>query len=372
MRNSKDKKVLRYRIVVLAQEKGIPSAAAECACSVNTVRKWLRRYNDKGYDGLEELSRAPHHSKRISEADKKVIIKNRNKYRGLGLRRLKEAAGLTYSIRTMNKVLREVGLIKKRRTKAKKKNNLRAIKSAYKLFSQIEVDTKHLYDIPEYYSQMRLLNLPKYQYTARDVTSGFLFIYFAYESSLCNSFSFLEQLVQHLTANGADLSNTVIQTDNGSEFIGSWNAKKNSAFTEKVESYSMIHKTIPPKAHTWQADVETSHNLIENEFYTIEAFNSTSHLQQKMAVYLLWFNFLRKNSYKENQTPLQIGIAKVPELNNKIANFKPVILDYWNYDELDIKDHDVGVRPCGFIPENPVWIRVYPLLNPLNVCHWRF
>jgi hypothetical protein len=155
----------------------------------------------------------------------------------------------------------------------------------------------------------------------------------------------LKQLVQHLIANGTDLSNTVLQTDNGSEFTGSWNAKKDSAFTEKVESYSMIHKTIPPKAHTWQADAETSHSLIEYEFYTIEAFNSTPHLQQKMGVYLLWFNFLRKNSYKENHTPLQIGISKAPELNNKISNFKPAILDYSHYDELNIKDHHVGLRP---------------------------
>jgi hypothetical protein len=151
---------------------------------------------------------------------------------------------------------------------------------------------------------------------------------FAYELSLRNSVSFVKQLVQHLIANGADLSNTVLRTDNGSEFTGSWNAKKDSAFTEKVESCSMIHKTIPPKAHTWQADAETSHSLIEYEFYTIEAFNSTPHLQQKMAVYLLWFNFLRKNSYKENQTPLQIGLAKVSELNNKISNFKSEILDH--------------------------------------------
>jgi hypothetical protein len=91
------------------------------------------------------------------------------------------------------------------------------------------------------------------------------------EINMRNSISFMEQLAQHLLANGADLSKTVIQTDNGSEFIGSWNAKKDSAFTEKVESYSMTHRTIPPKAHTWQADVETSHNLIEDEFYTIEA-----------------------------------------------------------------------------------------------------
>ncbi|MDR2401609.1 MAG: helix-turn-helix domain-containing protein [Deferribacteraceae bacterium] len=85
----------------------MPSVAAECACTVNTVCKWFRRYNDKGCEGLEELSRAPHHSKCLSEADKKVIIKSRNRYRGLGLRRLKAVCGLTCSIKTMNKVLRE-------------------------------------------------------------------------------------------------------------------------------------------------------------------------------------------------------------------------------------------------------------------------
>jgi hypothetical protein len=55
--------------------------------------------------------------------------------------------------------------------------------------------------------------------------------------------------------------------------------------------------------------------------------------------------FPKKNSYKANQTPLQIGISKVLGLNSKIANFKPAILDYSHYDELNIKDHHVGVRP---------------------------
>jgi hypothetical protein len=109
-----------------------------------------------------------------------------------------------------------------------------------------------------------------------------------------------------------------------------------------IEAFNSTPHLQQTKAHTWQADAETSHSLIEYEFYTIEAFNSTHHLQQKMGVYLLWFNFLRKNSYKENQTPLQIGLAKVPELNSKIADFKPAILDYSHYDELNIKDHHVG------------------------------
>jgi hypothetical protein len=49
-----------------------------------------------------------------------------------------------------------------------------------------------------------------------------------------------------------------------------------------------------------------------------EGFNSVPRLQQKMATYLLWFNFLRKNSYKENQTQLQIALTKNPEINSEL------------------------------------------------------
>ncbi|MDR2401405.1 MAG: hypothetical protein LBD73_07135 [Deferribacteraceae bacterium] len=66
--------------------------------------------------------------------------------------------------------------------------------------------------------------------------SGFLFISFAYEFSLRNSVSFAEQLVQHLTVNGADLSNTVIRTDNGSEFVGSWKPKRIAYLPKKLKA----------------------------------------------------------------------------------------------------------------------------------------
>ncbi|MDR2401628.1 MAG: hypothetical protein LBD73_08270, partial [Deferribacteraceae bacterium] len=74
-----------------------------------------------------------------------------------------------------------------------------------------------------------------------------------------------------------------------------------------------------------------------------------------------------KNSYKENQTPLQIGISKAPELNNKISNFKPAILDYSHYDELNIKDHHVGVRPFWkyYIP-NDLKMELYKFIPRTN------
>jgi len=44
--------------------------------------------------------------------------------------------------------------------------------------------------------------------------------------------------------------------------------KNPSSFTKMVESVpGLLHETIPPGAHTYQADVETAHRLIEDELY---------------------------------------------------------------------------------------------------------
>jgi hypothetical protein len=65
------------------------------------------------------------------------------------------------------------------------------------------------------------------------------------------------------------------QTDNGSEYVGSWNAKQSSAYTKTIESIpGQWHNTIFPGAHRMQSDVETIHNLMEMEFYEIEKFQS--------------------------------------------------------------------------------------------------
>ena len=81
-----------------------------------------------------------------------------------------------------------------------------------------------------------------------------------------------------------NLSKVTIQTDNGSEFIGSWQAVGKGAFTRTVKSAGAIHKTIPPGVHTWQTDVETVHGLMETEFY-IERFRSRKNLLEKALTY---------------------------------------------------------------------------------------
>jgi transposase len=61
MRSQDPQFALRYQIVLSALSKGIRPTMRAFRCSRNTVRLWLRRYQEQGLAGLQERSRAPHH-----------------------------------------------------------------------------------------------------------------------------------------------------------------------------------------------------------------------------------------------------------------------------------------------------------------------
>ena len=81
----------------------------------------------------------------------------------------------------------------------------------------------------------------------------------------------------------------------------------------------------PP--HTYQADVETVHRIIEDEFFEIETFTSTILLIDKAAVYTLWFNVAGKNSYKNHKTPWHIIHEREPTINPRVAILPAIPLD---------------------------------------------
>ena len=351
MRQSKDARYLRLKMVQYAQAHGRKPAARVFGVTVKTIRKWLRRFETDGYDGLAERSRAPHHPHRpITPAQRRRAIALKKKLRSFGAARLKRDFALTLSVKALQRIWRENNLLKRKRKKPATKNDLRAVKAAWRLFEQTDLDTKHLYDIPEYWIQMRRLGLPKYQYTAREVVSGAQFLAYGDECCVAYAELFAGELLAHLQRCGVHLANCRIQTDNGSEFIGSWHAREDSAFTRTVHAVpGLTHHTIPPAAHTWQADVETVHNLIEDEFYEVEKFAARDDFLQKAALYNLWFNVARKNSYKADRTPWQIIHERDPTIAPHIANWTPIDLDAaWKkkMDRNAVGGYDVVPYPC--------------------------
>ena len=329
MRLSKDKKQQRYQMVIHAKEHGVKPTARLYATSPKTVRKWLMRFIEGGYQALGDLSRKPRHSpKAVAEDMQKQIVKFKAKYKRLGADQVKILEKVPVSSKTIRKIWRANGVSSRaRRKKHVTKQNLREIKKQFALFERVCEDTKDLFDIPEYWPQMRRLRLPKTQYTFREVSCGVQFLGFADERSLTNSELFAEYINEHLEKYGLIVEQGIRQTDNGSEYIGSWSAKEPSAYTLSIESANLIHGTIPPGAHRFQSDVETVHNLIETEFYEIEKFTDRTDFMEKAHTYQLFFNLERPNTYKENKNPWQLAQEKRPDITKEALALPPVDLD---------------------------------------------
>jgi transposase len=328
MRQIKDKKAYRLRLVIHARTAGNKATARAFGTTVKTVRKWVRRW-DGTLASLAGLSTAPKNPRlQITPAQRREAVRLKKKFRPFGAARLKRDWGLALSDKALRKIWRAEGLGKKRRRKHKTKQDLRAVKAQWRLFEQSCLDTKDLDDIPEMYMQIKRLGLPCIQYTAREVVSGVQFLAYAHQRTVNNSALFARLLTAHVKHHGVALDGCRFQTDNGSEFIGSWQAREDSAFTKAVEEVpGLEHRTIPPSAHTWQSDVETAHNLIEGEFYEVERFASRPDFLRKAFTYSVWFNTVRKNSYKGHRSPWDIIHERNPAITEGICAFPPVILD---------------------------------------------
>jgi len=331
MRNCKDKRAHRYQIVQYALIHGVKPTARVFGTSPPVVRKWLKRFKEQGYAGLVDLSRRPHYSPRATPQDiKDRIVGLQKKYRRLGARQVKTLENLTQAPKTIRKFWREAGVSNRRRRKKYiTKRNLREVKKRFYLFQQSCEDTKDLTDIPEYWPQMKRLNLPSAQYTRREISCGILFLGFANELSLIHAALFAAYINHQMKKYKALPDEPAYcQTDNGSEFCGSWNAKEPSAYTRTVESLpGQTHTTIFPGAHRMQADVETVHGLMETEFYEIETFDDRADFISKANTYQLFFNLQRPNTYKEHKTPWQLAQEKKPDLDKRLLMTAAVDLD---------------------------------------------
>ncbi len=323
----------RLRLVESARDRGIKPTARLFATTVPTVRKWLRRYQRQGPSGLLEQSRAPHQQpRRTPDSIERQVVALRQTLPTFGARRLIREFDLPLSHRALERIWRQHGLMKKRRRKYQRKQDLAAIKARWSLFQQISADTKDLDDIPHYWPQAQKLGLPVMQYTAREVRSGLLFWSFASRRSAAASAVFAARIQQHLDRYGVSLRDLVWQTDNGSEFIGGHD-KNGKPTGFPAEMRGSQHVRIPPAAHTYQSDVETVHRLEEDEFFDLETFTSRGDFLAKTHTYQLYFNLVRTNSHKDNLSPWQIIERLAPRSPLELCLLPPVFLDYYLTDQ---------------------------------------
>ena len=321
----------RLKMVQHAQMHDISKAAKAFDTTRKTVRKWLRRYEYAGLEGLRDFSRAPKSiPHKMSVEDESNVVSLREKHKNKwGAIRLKDRYKLPGSHTAIHRVMKQRGLVKKKQRKWRKRKNLSKLKRKLKLFEKNQVDVKDLSDILTYWPLMKRLGLPRYEYTWRDLSVGAGFISYANECNGTYAKTFAEYVIEHLISYGIDPEEIEIQTDNGTENVGHVNAKPGyrSAFQKVLDFYKAEHKRIPPR-HCWkQGDVETFHNLIEEELFDIEVFANEAEFLGKSYAYQLYFNYVRKNRYRGNVTPVEELKERFPDTGMGILNLPPVRLE---------------------------------------------
>lgn len=320
---------LRLELVRFAQEEGIRAAERAFRCSRNTVRLWLRRYEARGAGALVEHSRAP---KRIphktSRAEERRVVAARQAVPCFGPRRLKQMFDLKPSENAIGRILREKQLTRRKRKKREKQADLRAVKAQYRALTHLQMDVKYLWDLPTYWPQMQALGLPRFEYTIRDTKSGALFLGFGAEISVAYSTLLIGRCLRHLKQWGVDPDSVTVQTDRGGEFSGGHRKRADHGFPYAVRKlYGARHVYTPPRWPNANADVESVHRLIEEEFFDLERFSGREDFLRKTTLYQHYFNFVRPNGYKGGRTPWQIVSADHPEIDPKILALPPLLLD---------------------------------------------
>ncbi|HUW32189.1 MAG TPA: helix-turn-helix domain-containing protein [Planctomycetota bacterium] len=211
---------LRLDIVLHARLHGIRHAAGHFETSRNTVRKWIRRFEQEGKAGLDDLSRAPNHCphKTPFRVEREIIELRERTH--LSARRLKDEYDIEAGRHAIGRILKQHGLTRRQRRKRhRKRRDLRAFKMAQPPLSHLQADAKDLSDIPQYRRQMFLLGLPRYQLTSRDECTGAQFITYASELTVTYAELTIRRLLQHAAGCGIDPSHLVFTTDNGSMLV---------------------------------------------------------------------------------------------------------------------------------------------------------
>lgn len=315
--NDKEPVWFRKKLAEYAWLHGIKPAMREFGCSRNTVRKWCRS------EDYKNRSKAPKNSpRRISEEQEQEIIACRLK-EFMGPTNLKYQYKIPVSVSTVYRVLQRNNKIKPRKRKWKQTKDLRAYKAKLKAFEVIQVDGKVLTDILEFYPFYAKYSLPRLQFTATcEKTGASFYSYASGESSLAGC-TFVVYLLEHLKRYGIKVRK--IKTDKGSYAVHRNSLKRTNFERLLKDIYQIKHQANVHKNQN--ADVERFHGLIEQYFYKITEIKDKNDFYKKAYEKHIWFNYIRKNGYKNWATPLGILKKDYPKMDPQVLTLPPIDLD---------------------------------------------
>jgi transposase InsO family protein len=279
----------KYRWIkpILDGSLTIKNLAKVCPFSERSIKYWLANYREFGLKGLENKSTKPKSQPRETPIRIKERMIELRKTTGLCAMKLNwklQKEGIKINHRTIGKILKKEGLVRKyRRRKAKPQ-----IKKFWQPGELVEIDIKY---VPK-----RLKNKRFYQFTAIDCSSRWRYLKIYDDMSNYNAIDFLKSLIEI-----APFKIGAIKTDNGSCFTNRYVGylKSSDILTPRLHPLDLEcakigikHYLIDPGKPAQNGKVERSHRTDQEMFYDRVKFSTEIGLKRKIKLWNSQYNNL--------------------------------------------------------------------------------
>lgn len=279
--------------------------------SERSIKRWLSGYRKQGAEGLIPKSTEPKTQPKETPLwvkERVIELRKETKLCSKKLHWKLKKEGIIIHERTVGKILKKEGLVKKYRLKKIKYKYIKAERLPGEL---VEIDVK--------YVPGRVKNKRYYQYTAIDTASRWRYLKIYDEQNSFNSICFLKEVMGRFPHKIQS-----IKTDNGSIFTNYYlGSNKRSDLTVKTihsldlfcHQHNIIHYLIDPGKPAQNGTVERSHREDQQKFYEQNKFRDISDLHKKIKVWNDYYNNLEHCSL-DGKTPnevLELFQQKVPK-----------------------------------------------------------
>lgn len=309
MANTVQEERWRWLKPIINKEMKLVEVAKVCPHSVRSLKRWKQAYEEFGLDGLIPKSTQPKTSPNETSIRLKEEVIALRTETGLCARKLHwklAKRGIAIPERTVGKILKQAGLVRKYRVKKVKYKYLRAERKPGEL---LEIDVK--------YVPGRIANKRYYQYTAIDTATRWRYLRVFDEQSAFHSIVFLKDVITRFP-----YPITGLKTDNGSMFTNYYlGTNKRSDQTVKTlhaldqfcATIGITHYLIDPGKPAQNGTIERSHREDQQKFYERNKFRSLSDLEKKIRVWNEYYNNL-EHCALDGKTPNEVLYLKGTEV----------------------------------------------------------
>lgn len=292
---------LRWVLPLVNKEIQLKEMQKICPHSIRSLKRWTKAYREHGEEGLKPKSTRPKSNPKETPIwVKEEILKRRKETKLCALKlhwRLKKE-GIQIHERTIGKILKAEGVVRKYRVKKMKYKYIKATLSPGEL---IEIDVK--------YVPSPIQNKRYFQYTAIDCASRWRHLEVFDEQTSFHSIKFLETVMNLFpykihavkTDNGAIFTNYYLGTNKRSDIF----VKTLHALDEFCKQKNIKHFLIDPGKPAQNGKVERSHREDQEKFYEQHTFKSFKDLQEKLKTWNEHYNNLEHCSLN-GKTPLEM------------------------------------------------------------------